>query len=159
MALPTKTRSVVLAVVDIAVFICSFSLSQHTVNMVQVVEHLTGKGVSREEAVEVHIPGPASAPAHVLYWFIQFFSEVDRDGEGHVDIAYLLMVRCVAQVTSGLNVELQVLKDRPVDPMQALIPCHLRPGPLEVYLPGRCEQGEASRKLVQVRASLSFSFQ
>jgi hypothetical protein len=26
---------------------------EHSVNMVQVVEHLTGKGVSREEAVEV----------------------------------------------------------------------------------------------------------
>ncbi|CAI8006132.1 Zinc finger ZZ-type and EF-hand domain-containing protein 1 [Geodia barretti] len=87
---------------------------EYSVNMVQVVEHLTGKGVSREEAVE-------------------FFSEVDREGEGHVDIAYLLMV----------------LKDRPVDPMQALVPCHQMPGPLEVYLSSKCGQSEAGRKLVQ----------
>jgi hypothetical protein len=28
---------------------------EHTVNMVQVVEHLTGKGVSKQEALEVNI--------------------------------------------------------------------------------------------------------
>jgi hypothetical protein len=87
---------------------------EHTVNMVQVVEHLTGKGVSKQEALE-------------------FFSEVDRDGEGQVDIAYLLMV----------------LKDRAVDPMQALVPCHITPGPLEVYLPEKCGHSETSRTLVQ----------
>jgi hypothetical protein len=87
---------------------------EHSVNMVQVVEHLTSKGVAREEAVEL-------------------FTEVDRDGEGQVDIAYLLMV----------------LKERAVDPMQALVPCHLLPGPLEVYIPSKCGEGEAGRKLVQ----------
>ena len=45
---------------------------------------------------------------------------------------------------------MQVLKDRPVDPMQALVPCHQMPGPLEVYLPSKCGQSEAGRKLVQV---------
>jgi hypothetical protein len=79
---------------------------EHTVNMVQVVEHLTGKGVSKQEALE-------------------FFSEVDRDGEGQVDIAYLLMV----------------LKDRAVDPMQALVPCHITPGqfpPADVFPSTHC---------------------
>ena len=45
---------------------------------------------------------------------------------------------------------MQVLKDRPVDPMQALVPCHQMPGPLEVYLSSKCGQSEAGRKLVQV---------
>ena len=63
---------------------------------------------------------------------------------------------------------LQVLKDKAVDPMQALIPCHITPGevhlytgyslcgcvallgPLEVYLPNKCGHSEASKTLVQV---------
>jgi len=63
------------------------------VNEVQVVDFLTGKGVSKEEAME-------------------FFGDVDWEGEGSVNITYLLTV----------------LKDTASDPMQALLPCNLLPG-------------------------------
>lgn len=41
---------------------------QHTVNMVQVVEYLTGKGVSKEEALEVQFD--CSVEVCVYYWFV-----------------------------------------------------------------------------------------
>lgn len=67
---------------------------------------------------------------------------------------------------------MQILKERAVDPMQALVPCNMLPGqnmstvltpfivytcmsaaslgPLEVYLPDKGSYSEAGRKLVQV---------
>lgn len=69
------------------------NIEQSSVNMVQVVEHLTGKGLSQEEAIEVDYRNNV----HINHSYciqIQFFNEIDREGEGQVDIAYLLMVRC-----------------------------------------------------------------
>lgn len=60
--------------------------------MVQVVEYLTGKGVSKEEALKVQFDCSEEVRTSIILVCVQFFSEVDRDGEGQVDIAYLLMV-------------------------------------------------------------------
>ena len=35
-------------------YIIMYVIWQHSVNMVQVLEHLTGKGVSNDEALEVY---------------------------------------------------------------------------------------------------------
>lgn len=48
-------------------------LLQHTVNMVQVVEHLTGKGVSKEEALEVW---SSTQSVFTVYMYILFSSSV-----------------------------------------------------------------------------------
>ena len=73
---------------------------QSTVNMVQVVDFLTGKGVSKEEAMEVRTEGGGwrveGGGWRVIIFPPQFFGDVDREGEGTVNITYLLTVSHLA---------------------------------------------------------------
>lgn len=65
---------------------------------------------------------------------LQAFADMDPDGEGSVDITYVLTVSMATSnpqiLYSLLPLSNQLLKDTGSDPMQALHPCKMLPGML-----------------------------